>query len=295
MKIKTFFKHIGTGFKNVFRNGLMSFAAVSAVSITLLLLGALTGLLLNVNKFATDVQKDVSIRVYIDQTADQKEQGYLKESIEDLDHVNDVQFSSRDEQLENVISNYGEAFDMLDEDSNPLFDVFVVQADSPDLTASVAEEIEKLDHVTKVNYGGAKADRIFQITSGVRNVGIIIILALIFTAVFLISNTIRMTIFSRGREIEIMKLVGASNWYIRWPFIIEGAIVGILGAIIPVIAVSALYLTIYRRATDFLSGTYYELLPPNPYLYYLLALLVGIGIIIGSIGSAFSMRRFLEI
>src|SRR5699024_2801888 len=111
--------------------------------------------------------------------------------------------------------------------------------------AKVAEEIEPMDYVSEVNYGGAEADRLFKMTSTIRNVGLIIIVALIFTAVFLISNTIRITIFSRSTEIEIMKLVGATNWFIRWPFLIEGALIGLIGSIIPSVVLWFLYQNIF--------------------------------------------------
>lgn len=295
MRIKTFFRHIGTGFKNVFRNDWMSFAAISAVSITLLLVGSLIAILMNVNKLAMDIEQDVSVRVYIDQTATQVDQSTLEKRIKSLNDVDEVEFSSKDEELENVIGSYGDTFTLYGEDENPLYDVFVVSAKSPEVTAEVAEKIERMPNVSRVNYGGVQADKLLNVSSKIRNFALIIIVALIFTAVFLISNTIRITIFSRGREIEIMKLVGATNWYIRWPFIIEGAVIGFLGSIIPVIILGIAYTSTYERLMSYLSGTTFAILSPNPFLMYLLAIIAGIGIVIGSIGSALSIRRFLEI
>ena len=129
----------------------------------------------------------------------------------------------------------------------------------------------------------------------VRNIGAVVIVALILTAVFLISNTIRITIFSRRTEIEIMKLVGATNWYIRWPFLIEGALIGLVGAIIPVAILSFVYVTAYDIGTHFLAGTYFGLFTPNPFLYQVGGLMLAIGIIIGAIGSFMSIRKFLKV
>jgi cell division transport system permease protein len=129
----------------------------------------------------------------------------------------------------------------------------------------------------------------------VRNVGAVIIVALIFTAVFLIANTIRMTIFSRRTEIEIMKLVGATNWFIRWPFLIEGALIGFIGALIPVSIISYIYLSGFDTIMTYLSGTYFALLEPNPFLVQLVALLLMIGVVIGSVGSSLSIRKFLKV
>lgn len=295
LKLRTFNKHVSDGIRNIGRNSWMSFAAVSAVSITLLLVGGMLALLFNVNKFATDIEQDVSVRVYIDLTAEEKDRNALEKDIKKLKTVDNVKFSSRDEELENVVSGYGESFDLFDEDENPLYDVFVVSTKDPKDTKGTAKKIGEMEHVARVSYGDAKADRVFKVTKNIRNAGAVIIVALIFTAVFLISNTIRITIYSRGTEIEIMKLVGATNWYIRWPFIIEGALIGLLGAILPVLIVWIGYLSVYNSVTPFLAGSIYSLLTPSPFLWQLTALMAGMGILIGSLGSALSITRFLDV
>lgn len=272
----------------------MSFAAISAVSITLLLVGGLIAGVSNINDLATDIEDDVSVRVYVDLAANQKDRNNLEESLQEIDNVEQVTFSTRAEQLENVVGSYGETFELFEGDENPLHDVFIVDTSSPDHTATVAEEIEPLEFVSEVNYGGAEADRLFQMTSTIQTIGGVIIVALILTAIFLISNTIRITIFSRSTEIEIMKLVGATNWFIRWPFLIEGALIGLIGSIIPSAVLWFLYDSIYTTVSGFLSGTYFSLLEPNPFVYQLILLLTVIGVVIGAIGSAFSIRRFLD-
>ena len=293
LKIRTFWRHIKEGFKSIGRNGWMSFAAVSAVSITLLLVGSLIGIVSNINSFATDIENDVSVRVYVDLAATDELQDELADQLVALDQVENVTFSSREDELDNVKGSYGDTFDLFEGDRNPLHDVFVVDTTTPEVTAAVAAEIEQMPYVSEVNYGGADADKLFQMTSTIRNIGGIIIVALLFTAVFLISNTIRITIFSRSTEIEIMKLVGATNWFIRWPFLIEGALIGFIGAVIPSAALWFLYDTIFGTVSGFLSGTTFALLPPNPFMYQLLLGLMAIGVTIGAVGSAFSMRRFL--
>lgn len=294
MKLRTIWRHIKEGIKSIRRNGWMSFAAISAVSITLLLVGVLIAAVSNINEFAADIENDVSVRVYVDLAASDESRTTLEEDLEALDNVEEVTFSSREEELENVVGSYGDTFELFEGDENPLHDVFIVDTNSPEYTAAVAEEVEPMEYVSDVNYGGAEADRLFEMTSTIRNVGGIIIIALIFTAVFLISNTIRITIFSRSTEIEIMKLVGATNWFIRWPFLIEGALIGFIGAIVPSVVLWFLYDSIYGTVSGFLSGTYFSLLSPNPFIYQLILLISGIGVVIGAIGSAFSIRRFLD-
>ena len=293
LKLRTFLRHVKEGFKSIGRNGWMSFAAISAVSITLLLVGSLIGIVSNINNFATDIENDVSVRVYVDLAATDEIQDNLADQLVALEQVENVTFSSREDELENVKGSYGDTFDLFEGDRNPLHDVFIVDTISPEVTAEVAAEIEGMEYVSDVNYGGADADKLFKMTSTIRNVGGIIIAALIFTAVFLISNTIRITIFSRSTEIEIMKLVGATNWFIRWPFLIEGALIGFIGAVIPSVVLWFLYDTIFGTVSGFLSGTTFALLSPDPFMYQLILGLMAIGVTIGAVGSAFSMRRFL--
>ena len=295
MKPRTVKRHIIDSFKSLKRNGWMSLAAVSAVTVTLLLVGTFIAMLMNVNKLATDIENDVSVRVYIDLAANEDQQKELQTELETLENVDSVEFSSREDELKQVVGSYGDEFNLFDGDDNPLYDVYIVNTDVPENTAPVAEQIEELDYVTQVNYGGATADNLFKTMNTVRNVGAVVIVALILTAVFLISNTIRITIFSRRTEIEIMKLVGATNWYIRWPFLIEGALIGLVGAIIPVAILSFVYVTAYDIGTNFLAGTYFGLLTPNPFLYQVGGLMLAIGIIIGAIGSFMSIRKFLKV
>lgn len=294
-KFRTFFGHIGEAFRSLRRNGWMTVAAIAAVAITLFLVGSLIASVLNLNKLASDIEDDVNIRVSIDLAADQDDQEDLWEEIMALDNVADMTYSSRHEELDNIIGVYGEDFDLLEGDDNPLYDVFIVHATSPEDTQVLAGEIENFNFVQDVNYGGAEADRLFSLTRTMRNVGFVVIGVLIFTAVFLISNTIRIAIFSRSTEIEIMRLVGAKNSFIRWPFLFEGAIIGLVGSLISSAVIAYIYINGFDRLMTLLSQTSFALLAPDPFLYGLLGVLVAIGVVIGSLGSLLSIRRFLKI
>ena len=295
MKLRTMGRHIKEAFKSLVRNGWMSLAAVSAVAVTLLLVGSFIALLMNVNKLASDVENDVSVRVYIDLAATEEQQAQLGEELEKLAEVETVVYSSREDELQQVVGTYGNEFDLFEGDDNPLHDVYVVNTNSPEQTSKVAETVEGMEFVSKANYGGAEADKLFETMASVRNVGGIVIIALLLTAVFLISNTIRITIFSRRTEIEIMKLVGATNWFIRWPFVIEGALIGLVGAIIPTAIISAVYVYGYEMISTYFVGTYFSLLPINPFLFQLGAVILTVGVVIGAIGSLLSIRKFLRI
>src|SRR5690606_38771859 len=154
---------------------------------------------------------------------------------------------------------------------------------------------EGYDFVHSVNYGKGKVEKIFSAVKVSRNIGIGLILGLVFTAMFLISNTIKITIFARQREIEIMKLVGATNSFIRWPFFLEGLFLGILGSLIPIGIILGFYNFLYDLIQPQLNGTFLELLAFNPFAYQVTGLLLLIGAFIGVWGSLMSVRKFLKV
>ena len=246
------------------------------------------------NKIATDIEQDVNVRVYIDLAADETKTEELRAAIEALEAVSTVKFRSKDEELEDITKSVAQEFELFKNDSNPLRNAFDVSTKNPKQTKEVATTIEKMEYVARVNYGGARADTLFKVIATARNVGIGVIAVLIIIALFLISNTIRATIHARRTEIEIMQLVGATKAYIRWPFFLEGGFIGLLGSIVPITLLWVLYLWIYKGGSDFFAGSNFSLLAPNPFLYRLSWAMAGVGVLIGSFGSIFSMRRFLK-
>lgn len=294
MKIRTMWRHIRDAVKSLFRNGWSTFGAISAVSMVLLLVGIFVSLLFNMNKIATDVEQDVNVRVYIDLAADETKTEELKAAIQALDAVDTVKFRSKDEELDDITKSVAQEFELFRNDSNPLRNAFDVSTKNPNQTKEVATTIEKMDYVARVNYGGARADTLFKVISTSRNVGIGVIAVLLIIALFLISNTIRATIHARRTEIEIMQLVGATKAYIRWPFFLEGGFIGLIGSIVPIAVLWGLYLWVYKGGSDFFAGSNFSLLAPNPFLYRLSLVMAGVGVLIGSFGSIFSMRRFLK-
>ena len=294
MRIRTMWRHIRDAVKSLFRNGWSTFGAISAVSMVLLLVGIFVSLLFNMNKIATDVEQDVNVRVYIDLAADETKTEELKAAIQALDAVNTVKFRSKDEELDDITKSVAQEFELFRNESNPLRNAFDVSTKNPNQTKEVAKTIEKMDYVARVNYGGARADTLFKVISTSRNVGIGVIAVLLIIALFLISNTIRATIHARRTEIEIMQLVGATKAYIRWPFFLEGGFIGLIGSIVPIAVLWGLYLWVYKGGSDFFSGSNFSLLAPNPFLYRLSLAMAGVGVLIGSFGSIFSMRRFLK-
>lgn len=297
MKMRTFKRHIREGIKNIFRNGWMSVASISAVTVTLTLVGVFVALMLNLNHMAEQVEKDVEINVHIDRTAEDKEIKQLGAQIEELKQVDTVTFSSKDEELEKLVESMGEegkSWELFEQD-NPLNHTFIVKAMHPDNTKNIANKIKQYDHVEDVVYGKEVVERLFKFNNQARTIGLVLIIGLVFTAIFLISNTIKLTIMARSTEIGIMKLVGATNWFIRWPFFIEGMLLGLLGSIIPVSGVLVGYYYLDKNISPHITFKFAELLPFNPLAWQLSLMIIAIGVVIGIWGSMMSVRKFLKV
>jgi cell division transport system permease protein len=296
MKIRTIGRHARESLKSISRNGWMTFASVSAVTVTLILVGVFFVIMMNLNKVAETIEEDVQIRVHIDVAANEQDQQKLKSEIEAVSEVKSVEYSSKEKELQDLMESMGEngtAFKLFEQD-NPLNDVFIVKTKNPTDTMKAAAKIEKFEYVTKAVYGKGKVEKLFKFIDASRNVGIVLIIGLFFTAIFLISNTIKITIIARKREIGIMRLVGATNSFIRWPFFLEGLWLGILGAILPIILISIAYYHAYEYLAPKLVGNFIQILPYQPFVYQLSGLLILMGALIGVWGSLMSVRKFLK-
>lgn len=307
--IRYFFRHIWESIKNLKRNIWMTLAAISSVTITLTLVGIFAATLLNVQRVASGVQNNIQINTYLEvdstdtakvvqNTAGKqvKNDKYheVYDQILDIPSVNKVTFSSKDEQLKKLQDTMGDVWKMYDKDTNPLQDIYIVETEKPSQVKSASEQIKTITGVESVDYGGVNSEKLFKFSNFIKTWGLVGTALLILIAIFLISNTIRMTIMSRQRDIEIMRLVGAKNSYIRGPFFFEGAWVGFLGAILPSLITYFLYVFAYRQFTPELQLNGLSMYPINYYLYILIGALFVIGIIIGSLGSVLSMRRYLK-
>lgn len=297
MKIRTIRRHIRESLRSIARNGWMTFASVGAVTVTLLLVGVFFVIMMNLNNVATTIEEDVEIRVHIDVAANKEDQQILRTQIEQIPEVKSVKFSSKEDELQGIIKSLGEegeAFKLFEQD-NPLNDVYIVKTKNPVDTMKTAKKIEKLEFAAKVKYGQGEVEKLFGFTKISRNVGLALIAGLLFTAIFLISNTIKITIVARRREIEIMRLVGATNAFIRWPFFLEGLWLGVLGSILPIIAVGTGYFYVYDYLKPKLQDNFIQLLEFSPFIFQVSGLLLLMGALIGVWGSLMSVRKFLKV
>ncbi len=300
MIFKSGLRHLREGFKGTLRNGWMSFAAISAVTITLLLVGVFALVMFNVNEISENVENDVEIQVFVTRTAEEANVEKLGENLEQIPGVASVTFSSKEDELENFRNQLGEdanAYGTVEKD-NPLHDRYIVKAADPLNTETVADAVQSLENVDKVTYGQDYIDKMFAFFNGIRIGGLVLIVGLTLMAMFLISNTIKMTIFSRRREIEIMRLVGAKNSFIRWPFFIEGLLLGVLGALIPIAVIYFGYDVAYgalQPSLDQLNSDIFKLIDPSVLTTQVSLVLLALGAFIGIWGSTTSLGRFLKV
>lgn len=308
--IRRFFRHFIESLKSLKRNGWMTVAAISSVTITLAMVGLFASVILNTAKLASDLEHNVRINVYLRANSTDQAETIVNEAgetvanpdfnkvynqITALPNVQTVTYSSKDEQLKKLTDTLGETWNLFQGDANPLYDAYIIDTTDPQYVKSVAAEVAKIDGVTEVRDGEVETERIFKLASMVRTWGLAATGLLLFTAVFLISNTIRITIISRSREIQIMRLVGAKNSYIRGPFLWEGAWVGLLGAILPSALVYFLYQMFYNSVNASLASQDLSLISLDIFIPSMVGSLFVIGILIGSLGSVISMNRYLKI
>lgn len=308
--IRRFFRHFIESLKSLKRNGWMTVAAISSVTITLAMVGLFASVILNTAKLASDLEHNVRINVYLRANSTDQAETIVNEAgetvanpdfnkvynqITALPNVQTVTYSSKDEQLKKLTDTLGETWNLFQGDANPLYDAYIIDTTDPQYVKSVAAEVAKIDGVTEVRDGEVETERIFKLASMVRTWGLAATGLLLFTAIFLISNTIRITIISRSREIQIMRLVGAKNSYIRGPFLWEGAWVGLLGAILPSALVYFLYQMFYNSVNASLASQDLSLISLDIFIPSMVGALFVIGILIGSLGSVISMNRYLKI
>jgi len=294
MKVRTFGRHVRESLKSLGRNSWMTFASTSAVTVTLLLVGVFIVIMMNLSNTADNIEQDVEIKVHVDLAADDAMVEVLEEQIRNTPGVKEVKLSSKSEELDKMIKGLGDELNLYYQD-NPLRHAFYVKAAVPQQTEAIAKQIDTYDYSFKVIYGEGKIEKLFNLLNTGRNVGLVLIVALLFTAMFLISNTIRITIVARRQEIEIMKLVGATNNFVRIPFLLEGVWLGILGAILPMLIISISYYKLFDVLSPKLEGEVLQLLEVMPFILQLNGLLLFMGVFIGIWGSFMSVRKFLKI
>lgn len=295
MKISTAEYFITESLNSIRRNGLMSLASLMTVALSLLILGVFIILVMNLNHMASVLESQVQVTVYLQDSLKEVEVREIGTRITKLPGVTRVNFIAKEEALNRFKQRLGEQQGLLAElgEANPLPNSFEVKLDRPDRVKPVALAIAQLKGVEAARYGQEVVEQLFSLTRMVRIFGMVLILFLGLAALFIIVNTIRLTVFARRREIGIMKYVGATDWFIRWPFIIEGVLLGFLGACIAILPLTQFYSMLTGQVYESLA--FLPLLPKYPFMGYVNTFLLCAGIGIGALGSVISVKKFLKV
>lgn len=295
--IKNLPRHCKTAIQNIWRNGVMSVSSIFAVTITLTLIAIVSVIAMNVNTITREIESNLTIYVKVERKATHAQSIAVGEAIKKIDHVAKITYSSKEDELEKLIAAQNEENKSLFESyrkDNPLGDAYSVEVTETSKLEEVSKAIEDIQNVNEVTYGGSNTNKLVSILEAIRNGGAFFVVALTVLALFMIYNTIRITINARNTEISIMRMVGASNWYIRLPFMLEGILIGIIGAIIPIVILYYGYQAAVVAFENMMSTELITLTPPFPFIYKLSGLLVAMGSGVGLIGSFFSVRRYLK-
>ena len=291
-------RNIRDSFKSVFRNFSLSIASISCITITLIVVAIAIVLSDNVNNFATLVEKDVTIVTFINNDATDDDINTLGDKIKRLNNVDSVTFNSKMDIMKEMMESsdvFNNIMSNWTEETTPIQNTYLVKVVDIEKIKDVADEIKKMDNVSVVKYGEGMVEQLVSVLEIVRKISIGLVIALIIVTAFLIANTIKITIFSRKREIEIMRLVGASNINIKVPFIFEGLFLGIMGSIIPICVTIFGYITLYTKFDGQLFSPFIRLITPEPFVYSISLILILIGMAVGMFGSLRAVKKYLKI
>ncbi|MBQ9615711.1 MAG: permease-like cell division protein FtsX [Selenomonadaceae bacterium] len=295
MKFRTSEYFVREVFVSLKRNNWMSFASIGTVAVSLFVLGVFLLLVLNMNRMASTLESQVQISVYLQDELKGAEKDELEERISDLSGIQSVKYVDRDEAIERFRERLGDQKYLLDAlgDKNPLPDSFEVTVMQPSMVQTAAETIAQFDGVAEAKYGQDVVEHLFDITRLMRVFGLLLMVLLAGATIFIISNTIRLTVFARRKEIAIMKYVGATDWFIRWPFLLEGVVLGCIGGLVAAFALRSFYAAMAAKVYNTL--TFFPLMPQYPFMNYVSAAILVSGMVIGAIGSTISLKRFLKV
>lgn len=295
MKLRTSEYFIQETFRSLRRNNWMSFASIGTVAVSLFVLGVFLLLVLNMNRLASSLESQVQISVYLADGLSESARKDIASDIEALQGIEELRYVPKEEAKERLAKRLGDQKYLLDAlgEKNPLPDSFEVVLKSPDLVETAAAAITRMDGVEQAKYGQDVIEHLFAITRLIRIFGLALMVLLAGATLFIISNTIRLTVFARRKEVAIMKYVGATDWFIRWPFLLEGMVLGFVGGVLAAIALQSFYAAMASKIYETLA--FFPLLPQYPYMYYVSAAILISGMGIGALGSTISLKRFLKV
>ncbi|NLD20231.1 MAG: ABC transporter permease [Clostridiales bacterium] len=295
--MRRFLYTLKQAFLQVFRNRAMSLASIFAITAMLMILSIFFILVINVNTAAQSIQKDYdSIELFLDDETKKTEANYIVNQMKNEDGVQDAYYKSKEDAMAEFKGRWGENAYLLDSlQDNPLPNSVVVVIDDLEQAEHIAKVAEGFDGVEDVKFYKDTVDKLLNATKFIQIAGIVIMAFLVIVSIVVVSNTIKLTVVNRSNEINIMKYVGATNWFIRGPFLAEGIIIGVISAAVSV-GISGL---MYKKIIDAIGDQVFSILSmpmvPVGFLVYNFAwIFAALGISIGACGSIISMRKFLD-
>lgn len=298
--LRIFQRNLRDSIKSVFRNFSLSIASISCITITLIVMSISVILSYNVNNFTELVEKDVTIVAFLKTDIKEEEIKNIETQILELDNIEkrNVSFQNKMDISKDMMETsdvFKSVMEGWDENSTPIQNTFQIKVNDISIIGKTASQIQEIEGIDTVKYGEGMVEQLVSVFDIVRKGCIAIVIALVIVNAFLITNTIKITIFSRKREIEIMRLVGASNLNIKIPFMLEGLFLGILGSIIPIGMTVIGYRELYKHFDGQLFSKFIQLVKPTPFIYYVSLLLLVIGMLVGMFGSWRAVRKYLKI
>lgn len=295
---RMFGRSIRDAFRSVFRNFSLSLASISCITITLIIVAIALLASLNVDNFTKLIKEDVTIVVFVEREVEEKQINTIRAKLNQIDNIASIEYKTKKELREEMQASSAildATMKEWDEEENPLKDTFQIKVIDIEEIGTTASTIEKIDGIDSVNYGETMINRFLSAFKVIEKATIIAVILLVIVTVFLIVNTIKLTIFSRKREISIMRLVGAGNSSIKMPFVVEGMVLGLIGSIIPILIIIYGYYAFYQHFDGQLFSPLIRLIIPEPFIYWISLVVLVIGIVVGMIGSYQAVRKYLKI
>ena len=298
MKHSIFGYLLGEGFRNVFHNKKSSGASLAIMCATMLIFGLFFMIIENLNNAVETLETQQGIQVFIQKTATDAQMEQIGEQIQAIDGVNKVTFVSKEDALNQTKEKLKDKQALIAgwDESNPFKASYLVTLTDLKLSSQVQDEIKKIDNIDSIQSRDETINGLVAIANGVRIVSAVILTLLVLISIFIIGNTIKLTVHSRRKEISIMKYVGATDSFIRWPFVIEGIIIGIVAALLSILVLGIAYSLITNAAANSIISTMgIKLLSFTDMTTLLVIVYMVLGIGIGALGSSISMRKYLQV
>ena len=287
--------HVKSAGKNLVRHFVMTLSASTAVTVTLILLSAFLMIVGNVSGFADHIEDEIRIHAVLrEDILSDEDIASAKSELEGIAGVKEAEFSSKENELRIWIMEKGDVFKMYEGENNPLHHAFFISINDPEQINVITDEIIALDIVDNAMYGGNSISQLISMLATVRGGIVIFVVLLGLLAVFLISNTIKMGIYARANEIAIMRNVGATNTFIKLPFMMEGMMLGIIGSLIPCLVTFFGYQYLYDMMGGQIFTNVFALQPIQPFVFRIMGILILSGVTVGLLGSFLSTTRYLH-